>query len=113
MKNNLFSARTCLLLGCIIFQAIYTGILMNSSGIILSAIMSDCGFSAGSMSLYYTIRTLCCALFVSTMSKVFTKYRTNLCAVGMAFVMSISFLLMTFFTKPYHWYFPLLCLVSV
>lgn len=105
MKNNLFSARTCLLLGCIIFQAIYTGILMNSSGIILSAIMSDCGFSAGSMSLYYTIRTLCCALFVSTMSKVFTKYRTNLCAVGMAFVMSISFLLMTFFTKPYHWYF--------
>ena len=39
-------------------QGGFIGMLVNCTGILLSAVMADMGFTAGKISLYYTVRAL-------------------------------------------------------
>lgn len=89
-----------ILIAMILIQAGIIGILMNCTGILFAAVLSDTGFRAGDLSVYYTIRSLvsaatvniACRLFFQKNARVvmavlggFIVYRSALCAASVSF----------------------------
>lgn len=60
------------LAGMVLIQAGMMGVIINCTGIVFSAVLEDCGFRAGDLSVYYTIRSLASAAAVGVTSGCFS-----------------------------------------
>ena len=58
----------------VLIQAGMMGVIINCTGIVFSAVLEDCGFRAGDLSVYYTIRSLASAAAVGVTSRLFFRY---------------------------------------
>lgn len=91
-----FVAATCFVGGSI-------GVLVNCTGIIFTAIISEFGFRSGDLSIYYTIRGLMQALSVAFVVKTASKKpRLWLPVIGVTAM--LCFVTMPFYTQLWHWY---------
>ena len=88
----------------ILIQGGATGILTNCLGVIFSAVLSDLGFRAGDLSLYYTIRSLTSAVAVVFTVKLFFRKNTRLVMVILGLLMVSSYGAMAFFHSLWQWY---------
>lgn len=106
MKNRpeAFHYAWTIMAGCILFQAACVGVMINNTGIIISAVIQDCGFSGGSLSLYYTIRMLASAFTVGYTSKLLFKYGAKRYLSLSVGLMGIAYGAMAFFDSLWQWY---------
>ena len=85
-------------------QGGFIGMLVNCTGILLSAVMADMGFTAGKMSLYYTVRALAQAATVGFTAKCFFEKNQKLTMSVMGVLSGLSFILMYFYNDIWQWY---------
>ena len=78
-------------------QGGFIGMLVNCTGILLSAVMADMGFTAGKISLYYTVRALAQAATVGFTAKCFFEKNQKLTISVMGVLSGLSFILMYFY----------------
>ncbi len=90
--------------GLLMIQSAVFGILVNCAGIAFSAIISDLGFKAGDLSIYYTVRSIATALTISFSMKLFFKYNSRIVMAYFGLLSAISFGGMYFFTQLWQWY---------
>lgn len=93
-----------ILIGGLLFQGAYMGILINSTGLVISATILDMGFSAGALSPYYTIKMLSGALAIPTMTALFYHWGAKRFLSLMAAASCLAFGAMAVFTQPWQWY---------
>ena len=93
-----------ILIGGLLFQGAYTGILINSTGLVISATILDMGFSAGALSPYYTIKMLAGAATIPIMTSLFYRWGAKRFLGLMAAASCIAFGVMALFTQPWQWY---------
>lgn len=93
-----------LLLFMLLIYAGSTGILSNCCGVLFAAIIKDMGFRAGDLSVYYLIRSLTTAFFMSVTTRLFFKYKSGivLALLGCANAGCIG--MMCLFTHLWQWY---------
>ena len=93
-----------ILIAMILIQAGIIGILMNCTGILFAAILSETGFRAGDLSLYYTIRSLVSAATINTACWFFfhKNARVVFALLGAAYCISVG--MMSCFSQLWHWY---------
>lgn len=93
-----------ILIAMILIQSGIIGILLNCTGILFSAILSETGFRAGDLSLYYTIRSLVSAATINTACWFFfhKNSRVVLAALGAAYCVSMG--MMSCFSQLWQWY---------
>lgn len=103
MKKKLHRA-WIILIAMILIQAGIIGILMNCTGILFAAILSETGFRAGDLSLYYTIRSLVSAATINTACWFFfhKNARVVLAVLGAAYCISVG--MMSCFGQLWQWY---------
>ena len=91
MKNKIHRA-WIILIAMILIQAGVIGILMNCTGILFAAILSETGFRAGDLSLYYTIRSLVSAATINTACWFFfhKNARVVLAVLGATYCVSVG-----------------------
>ena len=92
------------LLGLLLIQGGLMGIVVNCTGVIFSAILEDCGFRAGDLSLYYTIRSLAAVVSVALVAPWFFRIGARKFTTCLAILLMISFGSMCFYTELWHWY---------
>lgn len=85
-------------------QGGFIGMLVNCTGILLSAVMADMGFTAGKISLYYTVRALAQAATVGFTAKCFFEKNQKLTISVMGVLSGLSFILMYFYNDLWQWY---------
>ena len=93
-----------ILIGGLLFQGAYMGILINSTGLVISATILDMGFSAGALSPYYTIKMLAGAATIPIMTSLFYRWGAKRFLGLMAAASCIAFGVMALFTQPWQWY---------
>lgn len=93
-----------ILIGGLLFQGAFVGILTNGTGLVISAIILDRGFTAGALSPYYTIKMLAGAATITTMTSLYFRWGAKKYLTLMATVCCVSFGAMALFTEPWHWY---------
>ena len=78
--------------------------MVNCTGVLFAAILSDMGFRAGDLSIYYTIRQLLCAATIGITTRLFFQRnpRTILFITGSC--CAISFWMIAFFSQVWQWY---------
>lgn len=93
-----------ILVAMILIQSGIIGILLNCTGILFSAILSETGFRAGDLSLYYTIRSLVSAATINTACWFFfhKNSRVVLAVLGAAYCVSMG--MMSCFSQLWQWY---------
>lgn len=103
MKKKIHRA-WIILIAMILIQAGIIGILMNCTGILFAAILSETGFRAGDLSLYYTIRSLVSAATINTACWFFfhKNARVVFALLGAAYCISVG--MMSCFSQLWHWY---------
>lgn len=85
-------------------QAGSLGILMNCNGILFSAVIRDLGFRAGDLSLYYTIRSLVTAFFVTTTTRLVFEKKSNVVMAILGCFYTLPYLAMFSFSKLWQFY---------
>lgn len=93
-----------ILLGGLLFQGAFVGILTNGTGLVISAIILDRGFSAGALSPYYTIKMLAGAATITTMTGLCFRWGAKRYLTLMTVAACTAFGAMAPFTQPWHWY---------
>ena len=93
-----------ILMGCLLFQGAFVGILLNGTGITISAIILDKGFPAASLSPYYTIKMLVGAAGITAMTKLFFRWGARKYLTVMTVTSCLCFGIMALFTQPWQWY---------
>ncbi len=93
-----------ILLGGLLFQGAFVGILTNGTGLVISAIVLDRGFSAGALSPYYTIKMLAGAATITTMTGLCFRWGAKRYLTLMTVAACTAFGAMAPFTQPWHWY---------
>jgi len=93
-----------ILAGVILIQAGFVGIAINSISVLFSAILVDTGFRAGDLSLYYMIRSLTMAVFVTPLSNVFFSPRGRRLMVVLGLMTGCSIGAMGLFSSIWQWY---------
>lgn len=106
MSNSKKLHRAWLVLaGMILMQGGTMGVLINCTGVFFSAIISDLGFRAGDLSIYYTIRSLVSAFAVGTTTKLFFRWGGRRVMAVLGTVLAVSFGCMSLFDQLWQWYF--------
>ena len=90
--------------GCFLLYGCIVGVLINCTGLFISAILEDCGFSNSSMSLYYTIRTAVVAVFISFASHIYLKVNFRIFRIVYILMSAAVYGLMFLYQRPWHWY---------
>lgn len=88
----------------ILIQAGMMGVLINCTGIVFSAVLEDCGFRAGDLSVYYTIRSLASAAAVGITSRLFFRFGGRAVMAALGAMLALSFGSMYFFNSLWQWY---------
>ena len=88
----------------ILIQAGMMGVLINCTGIVFSAVLEDCGFRAGDLSVYYTIRSLASAAAVGITSRLFFRFGGRAVMAALGAMLALSFGSMYFFSSLWQWY---------
>lgn len=86
-----------LMAGAIMIQAGMTGIFINCTGVLFSAVQSDLNIEAGKLSIYYMIRSITTAMTVGTVTSVFFKYQAKYVMAILGAITCVSFMAMYFF----------------
>lgn len=92
------------LAGMVLIQAGMMGVIINCTGIVFSAVLEDCGFRAGDLSVYYTIRSLASAAAVGVTSRLFFRYGGKAVMAALGAILALSFGSMYFFDSLWQWY---------
>ena len=92
------------LAGMVLIQAVMMGVIINCTGIVFSAVLEDCGFRAGDLSVYYTIRSLASAAAVGVTSRLFFRYGGKAVMAALGAILALSFGSMYFFDSLWQWY---------
>lgn len=85
-------------------QAGTLGILMNCNGILFSAVIRDLGFRAGDLSIFYTIRSLAQAFFVTITTKLVFEHKSNVVMALLACCLVFPYAAMFFFNHLWQFY---------
>lgn len=105
MTKSIASPRAwAVLAGMILIQAGMMGVLINCTGIVFSAVLEDCGFRAGDLSVYYTIRSLASAAAVGITSRLFFRFGGRAVMAALGAMLALSFGSMYFFSSLWQWY---------
>lgn len=105
MTKSIASPRAwAVLAGMILIQAGMMGVLINCTGIVFSAVLEDCGFRAGDLSVYYTIRSLASAAAVGITSRLFFRFGSKAVMAALGAMLALSFGSMYFFSSLWQWY---------
>lgn len=105
MTKSIASPRAwAVLAGMILIQAGMMGVLINCTGIVFSAVLEDCGFRAGDLSVYYTIRSLASAAAVGITSRLFFRFGGKAVMAALGATLALSFGSMYFFNSLWQWY---------
>lgn len=91
------------LAGMVLIQAGMMGVIINCTGIVFSAVLEDCGFRAGDLSVYYTIRALASAAVVGVTSRLFFRYGGKAVMAALGAILALSFGSMYFFDSLWQW----------
>ena len=103
MKTKSSAKPWLIFFACMLFSAGSIGMFMNCTGIIFTAVISEFGFKAGNLSIYYTIRFFTTAVTVGFMSKkCLEKPKFWIPLMGVSGC--LSFVAMTLFTQLWQWY---------
>lgn len=102
-KQRISPKAWVVLVGMVLIQAGMMGVLINCTGILFSAVLADCNFRAGDLSVYYTIRSLSSAAAVSFTSRLFYRRGGKIMAI-LGAVLAVSFGSMFFFDSLWQWY---------
>lgn len=92
------------LAGMVLIQAGMMGVIINCTGIVFSTVLEDCGFRAGDLSVYYTIRSLASAAAVGVTSRLFFRYGGKAVMAALGAILALSFGSMYFFDSLWQWY---------
>lgn len=92
------------LAGMVLIQAGIIGVLTNCTGILFAAILSETGFRAGDLSVYYTIRSLVSAATVGVTCRLFFQKNSRIVLAVLGAVYCISMGAMCFFSQLWQWY---------
>ena len=92
------------LVGCTMIYGCIVGVLINCTGLFITAIIEDKGFSNSAMSLYYTVRTAVVAVFVSFAAHIYLKSNFKYLKVIYVMLSALIFGLMSVYQQPWHWY---------
>lgn len=93
-----------ILIAMILIQAGIIGILMNCTGILFAAVLSDTGFRAGDLSVYYTIRSLVSAATVNIACRLFFQKNARVVMAVLGGIYCISIGVMCCFSQLWQWY---------
>lgn len=106
MKNShKFHRAWLVLVATMLIYAGSMGVMMNSMGVLFSAIIEDKGFRAGDLSLYYTIRSLCSSFAMPFTTKLFFKKNAKTVMGVMGTIASAGVVMMSLFNDLWQWYF--------
>ena len=108
MKKKIHRA-WIILIAMILIQAGIIGILMNCTGILFAAVLSETGFRAGDLSLYYTIRSLVSAATINTACWLFFHKNARVVLAGLGAAYCISVGMMSCFSQLWQWYIAAVC----
>lgn len=92
------------MIGTILIQAGMTGIFINCTGILFSAIIGELHLKAGELSVYYMIRSFASSIAVGITTKLFFKYPAKYVMTALGIILCSSFAAMCFFTELWQWY---------
>lgn len=103
-KSGKFHYAWLILAAMVALQAGIIGIMVNCTGIIFSAVISDLGFRSGDLSIFYTIRALASAATVGITTKLFFEKNSKAVITVLAACMGISCVSMSLFSHLWQWY---------
>lgn len=103
-RNSGGAAPWLVMAGCFLLYGCIVGVLINCTGLFISTILEDCGFSNSSMSLYYTIRTAVVAVFISFASHIYLKVNFRIFRIVYILMSAAVYGLMFLYQRPWHWY---------
>ena len=102
MKENAFPWRIVLASMAILGGS--QGVVINTNGIILAAIVRDMGFRAGDFSVFYTIMYLVSALSVTFTSRMFFTKNSKTVMALQGTLFTVPFAAMSLYSRLWHWY---------
>ena len=92
------------LVAAMLIYAGSTGINMNCTGVLFSAILEDKGFRAGDLSLFYTIRSLSSAFVMPITTKLFFEKNTKMVLGILGTMTCVGIGAMCLFNDLWQWY---------
>lgn len=93
-----------ILVACIGFYALTTGVLCNTAGIFLAPVMEDMGWNRTTASLYLTIFPLVAAAMQPIAGAVYAKYNPRPVLTVMVLVFCLGYIATAWATAPIHWH---------
>ena len=104
MKEKYTGSAWKIMAAMMCIQAGTLGVLMNCNGILFSAVLRDLGFRAGDLSIYYTIRSLAQAFFVTITTKLVFEHKSNVTMALLACFLVVPYAAMFFFNHLWQFY---------
>lgn len=92
-----------ILVACIGFYSITTGVLCNTAGIFLTPVMKDMGWTRTQASFYLTIFPLVAAALQPIVGIVYKKYNPRYILTSMVLIFCIAYMLTSKATTVMHW----------
>ena len=103
-KKNKFHYAWLILITCCMMQGAGLGLINNCAGVFFSPVCNDLGFEMGEFTLYRTLFTLCQALLMPVVAKLFRKYDARVLVSAATVIMGGTSIMMGSFTELWQWY---------
>lgn len=102
-SNNKLHYGWLILLACIGFYAVTTGVLCNTAGIFLTPVMNETGWTRTTASFYLTIFPLVAAAMQPIAGTIYKKYNPRYILTAMVLIFCLAYIATSKATTPMHW----------